>query len=88
MGMVAWKLQDAKNRFSEVVDRALAEGPQTITRRGREVAVLLSVKDYSRLRKPRQSFVEFMRNSPLAEAIASGELKIERSKETWGKVEL
>jgi prevent-host-death family protein len=44
-----WALQDAKNRFSEVVDRALEEGAQTVTRRGEAVAVVLSVAEYQRL---------------------------------------
>ena len=60
-----WALQDAKNRFSEVVQRALSEGPQTITRRGRETAVLLSLEDFKALMAPKGSLVEFFRNSPL-----------------------
>ena len=88
MGMVVWKLQEAKNRLSEVVDRAVREGPQTITRRGEEIAVLLSVKDYRRLRKPKQSFVEFMRNSPLAEAMREGELDFSRSKDPGREIDL
>ena len=44
-----WPLQDAKNRFSEVVKRARAEGPQTVTLRGARAAVVLSAEDYDRL---------------------------------------
>ena len=40
---MSWQLQEAKNRFSEVVSRALTEGPQTVTRRGTEVVVVVSV---------------------------------------------
>ena len=38
----SWQLQEAKNRLSEVVDEALKEGPQVITRRGVETAIVLS----------------------------------------------
>jgi prevent-host-death family protein len=41
-----WPLQDAKNRFSEVVQRARREGPQTVTLRGERAAVVLSAADY------------------------------------------
>ena len=54
-----WALQDAKNRFSEVVDRAIAEGPQTITRRGKETAVVVSMGEFKRLSAPRGSLVTF-----------------------------
>ena len=45
-----WKLEDAKARFSEVVRRAASEGPQTVTVRGREAAVVLSSEQYEKLR--------------------------------------
>ena len=63
-----WALQDAKNRFSEVVDRAVSEGPQTITRRGRETAVVVSMRDFKRFERlaaPKGSLVSFFRKSPL-----------------------
>lgn len=60
-----WQLQEAKNRFSLVVNKAMADGPQIITRRGEEVAVLVSKDDYERLKKSRLSLVEFFRQSPL-----------------------
>jgi antitoxin Phd len=60
-----WQLQDAKNRFSEVVNKALAEGPQVVTRRGEEVAVILSTDEYNRLKKSKSSLREFFRESPL-----------------------
>ena len=44
-----WQLQEVKNRFSEVVNLALADGPQTITRRGKPVAVMISVEEFRRL---------------------------------------
>jgi len=60
-----WRLQDAKNRFSEVVNRALSEGPQVVTRRGEEVVVVVAREEYARLRKSRPNLVEFFRESPL-----------------------
>ena len=47
--MAQWALQDAKNRFSAVVDAALAGEPQRVTRRGKPAVVVLSVKEYERL---------------------------------------
>jgi prevent-host-death family protein len=79
-----WPLQDAKNKFSEVVDRAIEEGPQTITRRGRETAVVVSLKDFKRLTEPKDSLVSFFRNSPLAAA----NLDLERTGDYGRKVEL
>ncbi len=48
--MDAWPVQDAKARFSELLDRCLAEGPQLVTRRGTEAAVLVPVAEWRRLR--------------------------------------
>ena len=60
-----WQLQDAKNRFSEVVNKALHEGPQVVTRRGEQVVVVISTNEYSKLRKSQPSLLEFFRQSPL-----------------------
>lgn len=60
-----WQLQEAKNRFSEVVNKAITEGPQTVTRHGEEVVVILSKADYNRLKKSKTSLLEFFRQSPL-----------------------
>lgn len=55
----AWKLQDAKAAFSDVVRRAEAEGPQTVTRHGKPVAVVVSAEDYARklARRPFKAFL-------------------------------
>lgn len=45
-----WSLQDAKNKFSTVVDAALEGEPQLVTRRGRPVVVVLAAEEYERLR--------------------------------------
>ena len=59
-----WALQDAKNRFSEVVDRAAKEGPQTVTRRGVPVAVIVSFDEYQRLTRDSGDFVDFLLSAP------------------------
>ena len=48
--MKAWPVQDAKARFSELLDVCVSEGPQVVTRRGVETAVLVSVAEWKRLR--------------------------------------
>jgi prevent-host-death family protein len=71
-----WQLQQAKSRFSELVNKALREGPQIITRHGDEVAVIIAYSEFARLQKPQGSLVDFFRASPLAEV----ELDIERDR--------
>jgi antitoxin Phd len=48
--MNSWPVQDAKARFSELLDTSLRDGPQIVTRRGAEVAVLVSIAEWKRLR--------------------------------------
>jgi len=63
--MSRWQLQEAKARLSEVVKRATKEGPQKITVYGKQAAVVISNEEYERLKHPKDSFVQFMRRSPL-----------------------
>jgi antitoxin Phd len=49
MRMHSWPVQDAKARFSEFLDACLSEGPQLVTRRGAETAVLVPVDEWRRL---------------------------------------
>jgi len=58
-----WKLADAKNKFSEVVKRALTEGPQRVTRRD-DAVVILSEADYERLAGQRAGFREYLMSGP------------------------
>lgn len=62
-----WQLQEAKNKFSEVVDRAIDEGAQVITRRGVEVAIVLSYTEYRQMVASKKKISEFFRESPLVE---------------------
>ncbi|MEO5367802.1 MAG: type II toxin-antitoxin system Phd/YefM family antitoxin [Magnetococcus sp. WYHC-3] len=74
--MTTWQLQEAKARFSELVRRAAAEGPQEITLHGEAAAVLVSRAEFDRMRRPPASFVDFMRASPLVGV----ELELERDR--------
>ena len=57
--MKAWPLQEAKNQFSHIVDLALTKGPQTVTRHGEPVAVVVSADEFKRMARPAESVVEF-----------------------------
>ena len=61
----AWQLQEAKNRFSKVVDDALHEGPQTVTRRGEPVVVVVSIDTWNKLTGARPSLKDYLRSGPL-----------------------
>jgi antitoxin Phd len=60
----SWQLQDAKNRLSEVVDEAIRSGPQIITRRGVETAVVVSAAEWQRLTRRRAPLIEILRRAP------------------------
>jgi antitoxin Phd len=62
-----WQLQDAKNKFSEVVDEAIKHGPQIITRRGVETVIVLSYAQYRKTMLNQKKLSDFFRESPLAE---------------------
>ena len=63
----SWQLQEAKNKLSKVIDNAVQLGPQLITRRGAEVAVVLSYAEYQRIFASKQKLSDFFQDSPLAE---------------------
>jgi antitoxin Phd len=81
---MAWQIQEAKAKFSELIRTAQTQGPQTITNHGQEEAVVLSKKDYDRLKGPQENLVDFMRRSPLYGI----DLKIERNKSVSREVKL
>ncbi len=60
-----WQLQEAKNKFSEVVEEALHHGPQLITKRGIETVIVLSYTEYRKLTLSQKKLSEFFRDSPL-----------------------
>jgi len=60
-----WTVANAKARFSELIDKAKSEGPQTVTRNGKPAAVLVSVEEWEKKTTPKGTLLEFLRNSPL-----------------------
>ena len=62
-----WSVFDAKTKLSELVERALVEGPQLVTRRGKPTVVVIAVEEYERLAMPTESFKDFLRQGPLPE---------------------
>jgi prevent-host-death family protein len=79
---MAWQIQEAKAKFSELVQKAIDEGPQTVTRRGKDVAVVLSAEEYRSLRKGQIDFKEFLTLLPL------DGVDLERSKDLPRDVDL
>lgn len=59
-----WQLQEAKQRLSEVVRRALEDGPQVVTRHGRDAVVVVSAEQFEKLSGGRPDFKEFLRGGP------------------------
>jgi prevent-host-death family protein len=79
-----WKLEDAKAKFSEVVRRANASGPQHVTVRGHEEAVVLSARDYARLvpDRDRRPLVDFL------ESLSLGDLDLTREDDRGRDIDL
>jgi prevent-host-death family protein len=80
---MSWQLQEAKQRFSELVRRALEEGPQTVTRRGEEVVVVVRAEEFRRLTGDKPDFKEFLMSAPDLSV-----LDLERPKEMPRDIEL
>lgn len=82
--MNLWQLQEAKSRFSELVERSLRNGAQIVTRRGKKVVVVLSYEEYRRLTATQRNLAQFLLQSPLA----GSELEIERDRSLPREVDL
>lgn len=83
MALRQWKLQDAKNHFSKVVESAMKDGPQEVTKHGEHAVVILSFALYQELNQPKENLVDFFKRSPFY----GSELDFERSKDTPREVE-
>lgn len=83
-----WQLQEAKNRFSEVVERAIKDGPQTVTKHGKDAVVIVSAEQFQRSsetgKRQEQSLTEFLLQSPLRGA----RLRIRRPRDTGRLIKL
>lgn len=66
---MAWQVQEAKQRFSELIRSAVREGPQVITRHGEEVVVVLAAEEFHRLRGGTLDFKDFLRSAPDLDAL-------------------
>ncbi len=64
-----WALQDAKGKFSKLVDSALTKGPQLVTRRGKAAVIVMAVDQFRHFarNKKHDNLVNFFKKSPLAE---------------------
>ncbi len=77
-----WQVQEAKARFSELLERTLKDGAQTVTRHGKPVAVVLSVEEYLRLRRRGKSLKALLAAAPLEG------IEIVRSRDTGRAIKL
>jgi prevent-host-death family protein len=84
MGAQVWTVAEAKAKFSEIINRAMSEGPQTITRKGRTAAVVVGAEEWQRKTRRVGNLAEFFAASPLR---GSG-LKIRRLKQRARKIRL
>ena len=79
-----WNVAKAKAQLSQVIERALRDGPQTITRRGRTAVVVVSATEWENKTKRKGSLADFFAESPLRR---SG-MKIERDRELPREIDL
>jgi prevent-host-death family protein len=66
--VVGWQIQEAKQRLSDVLRAVHADGPQTITRHGEEIAVIVDIDEYRRLTKPAKNLTELLLGPPYFDA--------------------
>lgn len=79
-----WPLAEAKNKLSEVFEKALTDGPQRIVRRGKASALLISEADYRRLTgRKKPDFIQFLLSAPSFDG-----LDIKRDKTPLREIEL
>ena len=77
MSAAEWTIAEAKARFSELLERARSAGPQTITRRGRKAAVVVSAEEWEHKVRRTGNLAEFFAASPLRDS----DVVIERSRD-------
>ncbi|HWE84610.1 MAG TPA: type II toxin-antitoxin system Phd/YefM family antitoxin [Terracidiphilus sp.] len=81
--MAVWQVQEAKGRFSELIEEAHNKGPQVITRHGSARAVVLSIKDYRRLAAHKPSLKEYLLGGAKVD-----DFEIQRDRDTGREIEL
>lgn len=80
--MAEWQLQEAKNKFSHVVDKALREGPQFVTRHGKRSVVVLSIEEFEKKFPYRPDLKTFLLSSP------GDDLDLERSQDSSRNIDI
>ncbi len=81
-----WQVQEAKQRFSELIRSVQAEGPQFVTKHGEEIAVVIGIEEYRRLHGgPTPDFAEFLLSGPRIDEV---ELDFGRDQEPAREVDL
>jgi prevent-host-death family protein len=79
-----WQVQEAKQRFSEVIRAATAGEVQIVTRHGHEIAVVIEIEEYHRLRREAITFMDYLAADPHLDA----DLEVERSQDFPRDVDL
>ena len=79
-----WQIQEAKAKFSQLVEDANVKGYQTITKQGEPIAVILSKKEFDKMTQSKTSLINFFKTAPCQEI----ELNIQRSKDLPREVDL
>ncbi len=79
-----WQLQEAKAKFSKLVDEVLQDGYHTITRNGHPVVVILSQKEFEQYQRPEDTLIDFFNRAPFPEE----DLDLTRDKDPGREVDL
>lgn len=89
---MSWQVQEAKQRFSEVLRAVEQDGPQTITRHGEEVAVVLNMADYRRLTRANRNFADqlaaFPKGEPDGDPDVFDEIEADRARHRAREIDL
>lgn len=90
-GRAHWQIQEAKQRFSEVIRAVANEGPQVITRHGEDVAVIVDIAEYRRLTGPAADVRQILLGPPMLdddEAAVFDEIEAERERDHGRMIDL
>ena len=79
-----WQLQEAKSRFSELVNEVVEDGYHTVTKNGHPVVVIISYEEFEKIRKPKNTLGEFFAESPFS----TFSLDVERDRDLGREVDL
>lgn len=90
---MSWQVQEAKQRFSEVLRAVEQGGPQVITRHGKEIAVIIDMAEYRRLTGPRRNLAEHLMAFPKLQVAAGApdvfaEIEAERKQDLPRNIDL